>query len=114
MVKNDEAITNKGVQLFYSDKNEAIKYLGAGGLNKIVSLDEYLKPLFKDGVLLNRLKGLHTTEEIAEAFDPVNRVSDFFVGPEKTGVNKFMSSAYKNSSAVKPVILFWFMVSCFL
>ena len=44
--------------------------------------------MFKDGVLLNRLKGLHTTEEIAEAFDPVNRISDFFVGPEKTGFTK--------------------------
>ena len=93
---NDDAIANKTTQLFYTDKNDAIKQLGAGGLNKIVELDSYLKPLFKDGVLLNRLKGLHTTEEIAEAFDPVNRISDFFVGPEKTGVTKFMSSAYKN------------------
>jgi hypothetical protein len=93
---NDDAIANKTTQLFYTDKNEAIKQLGAGGLNKIVELDSYLKPMFKDGVLLNRLKGLHTTEEIAEAFDPVNRVSDFFVGSEKTGFGKGMSLAYKN------------------
>ena len=93
---NDEAIANKTTQLFYTDKNDAIKQLGAGGLNKIVELDQYLKPMFKDGVLLNRLKGLHTTEEIAEAFDPVNRISDFFVGPEKTGFSKGMSAAYKN------------------
>ena len=77
---NDDAIATKTTQLFYTDKNEAIKQLGAGGLNKIVALDEYLKPMFKDGVLLNRLKGMHTTQETAEAFDPVNRISDFFVG----------------------------------
>jgi hypothetical protein len=92
---NDDAIANKTTQLFYTDKNDAIKQLGAGGLNKIVELDSYLKPMFKDGVLLNRLKGLHTTEEIAEAFDPVNRISDYFVGP-KTGFKKSMSTAYKN------------------
>jgi len=93
---NDDAIANKTTQLFYSDKNDAIKQLGAGGLNKIVELDEYLKPMFKDGVLLNRLKGLHTTEEIAEAFDPVNKISDFFVGGEKTGTAKLASAAWKN------------------
>ena len=93
---NDQAIKNKGLQLFYSDKNEAIKYLGAGGLNKIVSLDEYLKPLFKDGVLVNRLKGMYTTKETAEAFDPVNRISDFFVGQKSTGFGRGASWAYKN------------------
>ena len=93
---NDDAIANKTTQLFYTDKNEAIKQLGAGGLNKIVELDSYLKPMFKDGVLLNRLKGLHTTEEIAEAFDPVNKISNYFVGPQKTGFSQGMSTAYKN------------------
>jgi hypothetical protein len=28
---------------FYADKNEAIKQLGAGGLNKIVSLDDCIR-----------------------------------------------------------------------
>jgi hypothetical protein len=93
---NDDAIANKTTQLFYTDKNDAIKQLGAGGLNKIVELDSYLKPMFKDGVLLNRLKGLHTTEEIAEAFDPVNKISNYFVGPQKTGFSQGMSTAYKN------------------
>jgi hypothetical protein len=93
---NDDAIANKTTQLFYTDKNEAIKQLGAGGLNQIVALDEYLKPMFKDGVLLNRLKGLYTNKETAEAFDPVNRISDWFVGPEKTGFAKGLSLAYKN------------------
>jgi hypothetical protein len=93
---NDEAIEKGTRQLFYSDKNDAIKFLGAGGLNDIVELDAYLKPLFKDGVLLNRLKGLYTTREIAEAFDPVNKISDFFVGQKKTKVGKFAGSAYKN------------------
>ena len=93
---NDEAIANKTTQLFYTDKNEAIKNLGAGGLNQIVALDEYLKPLFKDGVLLNRLKGMYTNKETAEAFDPINRLSDLFVGPEKTGFTKGLSTVYKN------------------
>ena len=93
---NEDAIANKTTQLFYTDKNEAIKQLGAGGLNKIVELDSYLKPMFKDGVLLNRLKNLHTTEEIAEAFDPVNKISNYFVGPQKTGFSQGMSTAYKN------------------
>ena len=93
---NDDAIANKTTQLFYTDKNEAIKQLGAGGLNTIVALDEYLKPMFKDGVLLNRLKGLFTNKETAEAFDSVNRLSDWFVGPQKTGFTKGMSIAYKN------------------
>ena len=35
---NDDAIANKTTQLFYTDKNEAIKQLGAGGLNTIVAL----------------------------------------------------------------------------
>jgi hypothetical protein len=93
---NEDAIANKTTQLFYTDKNDAIKQLGAGGLNKIVELNKYLKPMFKDGVLLNRLKNLHTTEEIAEAFDPVNKISDYFVGPQKTGFSQGMSTAYKN------------------
>jgi len=93
---NDDAIANKTTQLFYTDKNEAIKQLGAGGLNEIVALDEYLKPMFKDGVLLNRLKGLYTNKETAEAFDPVNRLSDLFVGEKATGFGKGMSWAYKN------------------
>ena len=62
--KNDEAIANKTTQLFYSDKTQAIKNLGAGGLNKIVSLDETLAPLFKDGILVNRLKGMYTTKKL--------------------------------------------------
>ena len=93
---NDDAIANKTTQLFYTDKNEAIKQLGAGGLNEIVALDEYLKPMFKDGVLLNRLKGLYTNKETAEAFNSVNKLSDLFVGEKTTGFGKGMSWAYKN------------------
>jgi hypothetical protein len=39
-----------------------------------------LSEMFKDGVLVNRLKGLHTTEQIANSFDPVNKITDFFTG----------------------------------
>jgi len=76
---NEKALTTGTRKLFYADKNEAIKQLGAGGLNKIVSLDETLEGMFKNGVLVNRLKGLYTTEEIANSFDPVNKLSKFFV-----------------------------------
>ena len=66
---NDKALETGTRKLFYADKNEAIKQLGAGGLNKIVSLDDALEGMFKNGVLVNRLKGLHTTQEIADAFE---------------------------------------------
>jgi len=92
---NDKALATGTRKLFYADKNEAIKQLGAGGLNKIVSLDEVLEPMFKNGVLVNRLKGLHTTQEIADAFDPVNKLSNFFTGPYDTKFAKGMSDAYK-------------------
>ena len=94
--KNDDAIANKTTQLFYSDKNEAIKFLGAGGLNKIVSLDETLAPLFKDGVLVNRLKGMYTNKETADAFESVNKISEFFVGSKETGFGQGVGWAYKN------------------
>jgi hypothetical protein len=92
---NDKALENGTRKLFYADKNEAIKQLGAGGLNKIVSLDDALEGMFKNGVLVNRLKGLHTTQEIADAFQSVNKLSNFFVGPYDTKFAKGLSDAYK-------------------
>jgi hypothetical protein len=92
---NDKALETGTRKLFYGDKNEAIKQLGAGGLNKIVSLDDVLDDMFKDGVLVNRLRGLHTTEEIANAFQVNNSISKFFVGPYDTKFAKGMSDAYK-------------------
>ena len=92
---NDKALETGTRKLFYADKNEAIKQLGAGGLNKIVSLDDALEGMFKNGVLVNRLKGLHTTQEIADAFETVNKLSNFFVGPYDTKFSKGLSDAYK-------------------
>jgi hypothetical protein len=92
---NDKALETGTRKLFYADKNEAIKQLGAGGLNKIVALDDVLDDMFKDGVLVNRLKNLHTTEEIANAFQVNNSISKFFVGPYDTKFAKGMSDAYK-------------------
>ena len=92
---NDKALETGTRKLFYADKNEAIKQLGAGGLNKIVALDAALEGMFKNGVLVNRLKGLHTTQEIADAFDTVNKLSNFFVGPYDTKFAKGLSDAYK-------------------
>jgi len=82
---NDEALEKGTTRLFYADKNEAIKELGAGKLNTIVSLDETLEGMFKNGVLVNRLKGLHTTQEIADSFEAVNKLSNFFVRDSKVG-----------------------------
>tara|TARA_R100001440_G_scaffold69452_1_gene91307 strand:- start:8773 stop:12795 length:4023 start_codon:yes stop_codon:yes gene_type:complete len=82
---NDKALETGTRRLFYADKNEAIKQLGAGGLNKIVSLDETLEGMFKNGVLVNRLKGLHTTQEIADSFEAVNKLSNFFIREGKVG-----------------------------
>ena len=76
--QNDEAIAKGTKGLFYSEKQDAIRELGAGGLNKIVSLDETLEGMFKNGVLVNRLKRLHTTKEISESFEAVNKLSDWF------------------------------------
>src|SRR5210317_1615639 len=92
---NDDALEKGTRQLFYADKNEAIKQLGAGGNNTIVALDDALESMFKDGVLVNRLKGMHTTEEIANAFEPVNNISKFFVGPYDNKVAQGFSDAYK-------------------
>jgi hypothetical protein len=92
---NDKALETGTRKLFYADKNEAIKQLGAGGLNKIVALDDVLDDMFKDGVLVNRLKNLHTTEEIANAFQVNNSISKFFVGPYDTKFAKGISDAYK-------------------
>ena len=92
---NDEALEKGTRKLFYADKNEAIKQLGAGGLNKIVALDDVLDDMFKDGVLVNRLRNLHTTEEIANAFQVNNQISKFFVGPYDSKFAKGLSDAYK-------------------
>ena len=92
---NDDALAQGNRQLFYLDKNEAIKQLGAGGLNKIVALDDVLADMFNNGVLVNRLKGLHTTEEIANSFEAVNNISRFFIGPYDNKVAQKASDAYK-------------------
>jgi hypothetical protein len=92
---NDKALETGTRKLFYGDKNEAINQLGAGGLNKIVPLDEVLDDMFKEGVLVNRLRGLHTTEEIADAFQVNNQISKFFVGPYDSKFAKGLSDAYK-------------------
>jgi len=51
--------------------------------------------MFKDGVLVNRLKGMHTTQEIADSFEAVNNISKFFVGPYENKVAQGFSNAYK-------------------
>jgi hypothetical protein len=92
---NDEAVAKGTRQLFYLDKRDAIENLGAGGNNTIVSLDEALKDMFADGVLVNRLKNLHTTQDIADALQPMNKLSDFFAGPKDNKFAQVLTDAYK-------------------
>ena len=51
---------------FHSSRKNAAQAFGPGA--KIVELELYLKSFLREGVLNNRLAGLHTTEEIAEGF----------------------------------------------
>ena len=92
---NDEAVEKGARQLFYSDKRDAIKNLGAGGNNTIVSLDDALQDMFADGVLVNRLKGMYTTQDIADSFLPMNKLSNFFAGTKGNKFSQGLTDAYK-------------------
>ena len=84
------ALKTGGRRMFYESEDEAVKNLGAGGLNKIVKLDETLAPMFKDGVLVNRLKGLYTSSDIANGFKSVDDAVKFVTGDKS---NKFAQGA---------------------
>jgi len=64
--------------------------------NDIVKIDNYVGEYFKDGVLINRLKGLYTTKDIAEAFSSAGRVSNFMQKEAKTKFGEYASWAWRN------------------
>jgi len=64
--------------------------------NEIVPIEPYVKELFKDGVLINRLSGMHTTKDIAEAFSNSAKISEFMRGESGGSLGKAFSWAWRN------------------
>jgi len=64
--------------------------------NEIVKIDPYVEEFFKDGVLINRLQGMYTTKEIAEAFSSASRASNFMQTEAKGALGKTASWAWRN------------------
>ena len=64
--------------------------------NEIVKIDPYVKELFQDGVLINRLSGTYTTKDIAEAFSNSAKVSEFMRGESGGSLGKAASWAWRN------------------
>jgi len=64
--------------------------------NEIVKIDPYVAEYFKDGVLVNRLSGMYTTKDIAEAFGSAGRVSNFMQKEAKTEFGQFASWGWRN------------------
>ena len=95
MTKNDELIAAGKRGFFYTDRVKAMRALPN---NEIVNLDQYLSPMFKDGILVNRLKGMYTTKDIAEGIANAQNVSNFFRG-ERLGAipaEKGVTWMYRN------------------
>jgi hypothetical protein len=95
MTKNDELLEAGKQGFFHTDRVKAMKALPN---NEIVSLDKYLAPMFKDGILVNRLKGMFTTKDIAEGIANAQNVSNFFRGERlgATAAEKGITWAYRN------------------
>jgi len=64
--------------------------------NDIVKIDPYVAEYFKDGVLVNRLQGMYTTKDIAEAFGSAGRVSNFMQKEATTEFGKYAGWAWRN------------------
>jgi hypothetical protein len=64
--------------------------------NEIVKIDPYVKEYFRDGVLVNRLQGMYTTKDIAEAFSSASRASDFMRTESTSALGKTASWAWRN------------------
>jgi hypothetical protein len=62
----------------------------------IVKIDPYVQEFFKDGVLINRLQGMYTTKDIAEAFGNASRASQWLRGEEGNAFTRTASWAYRN------------------
>ena len=64
--------------------------------NEIVKIDPYVAEYFKDGVLVNRLQGMYTTKDIAEAFGSAGRISNFMQKEAKTKFGEYASWGWRN------------------
>ena len=64
--------------------------------NEIVKIDDYVSEYFKDGVLINRLQGMYTSRDIAEAFGNSAKVSQFMRGESGGAIGKTASWAWRN------------------
>ena len=95
MTKNDELIAAGKGGYFHTDRMKAMRALPN---NEIVPLDKYLAPMFKDGILVNRLKGMFTTKDIAEGIANAQNVSSFFRGERlgATPAEKGITWMYRN------------------
>ena len=90
-VKPDTPPGQRG--FFFSSPMEARRALPN---NEIVKIDPYVQEFFKDGVLINRLQGMYTTKDIAEAFGNSAKVSQFMRGETGGALGKTASWAWRN------------------
>ena len=81
---------------FHGSRKKAAEAFGPGA--NIVELEPYLKSFLREGVLNNRLAGLHTTEEIAEGFANVANFQKWLRGEgESQGqITKVGTWLYRN------------------
>ena len=79
---------------FHGSRKKAAQAFGPGA--DIVELEPYLKSYLREGVLNNRLAGLHTTEEIAEGFSNMAKIQDWLRGETGGQVSKTFTWAYRN------------------
>jgi len=103
ILKQDDAIkktvtknTPVGARGFFFD--EAIDAAEALPNQKIVELDKYLTPYFRDEFTINPLQGKYTTEAIAEALGDSSKALKFLIEarPGATLAEKGATWAYRN------------------
>ena len=87
-------VGQKGI--FFSNRMDAMKNLPN---NEIVPLDKYMAPLFRDGVLVNRLKGMFTAKDVAEGIGNSQSISALMRGERvgATPAEKGLSCLYRNA-----------------
>ena len=96
----DEALKAAGSKevgrqgFFFSSPLEAQKAFGPNA--DIVPVDTYLEEFFKNGILVNRLKGTFTDRAIAEGFTNVSNFRNFLRGESGGFIGKTLSWGYRN------------------
>jgi predicted GNAT family acetyltransferase len=81
---------------FHSTPLEARRAFGDIPGKEIVKIDPYVEDYFKDGILVNRLKGMYTTRDIAEGFSNVSKMQEFMRGETGGALGKTFSWAWRN------------------